>query len=193
MGFIVLSRYVVQNYPSLEAYCEDILTREDIVDLKSLRQRHTYLQNFSQKLMELKRSLDIIEFESGTILNFRKLEKAGITKADLQCFCDEVYDFVQADTYFSISSIKQEGFESELFDLGFSNCFYANLILADSRFSYTNAYGSIILYKGERVITIQSFFIDRVHKHGWIDVYDLMTELAERYDCKVDEKKRYYL
>lgn len=188
MGFIVLSRYVVQNYPSLEAYCEDILTREDIVDLKSLRQRHTYLQNFSQKLMELKRSLDIIEFESGKILNFRKLEKAGITKADLQSFCDEVYDFVQADTYFSISSIKQEGFESELFDLGFSNCFYANLILADSRFSYTNAYGSIILYKGERVITIQSFFIDRVHKHGWIDVYDLMTELEERYDCKVDEK-----
>src|SRR5699024_403003 len=30
MGFIVLSRYVIQNHASLEAFCEDILTGEDI-------------------------------------------------------------------------------------------------------------------------------------------------------------------
>ena len=37
MGFVVLSRYVVQHYPSLEAYFEDLLTRDDIVDLKPCR------------------------------------------------------------------------------------------------------------------------------------------------------------
>jgi hypothetical protein len=50
MGFIVLSKYVVQHYPSLEAYCEAILTREDIVDLRPLRGRLTYVQMFSIKM-----------------------------------------------------------------------------------------------------------------------------------------------
>ena len=39
MGFIVLSRYVVQNYPSLEAYCKDILTREEIVNIAPYKKR----------------------------------------------------------------------------------------------------------------------------------------------------------
>jgi hypothetical protein len=188
MGFIVLSRYVVQHYPSLEAYCEHLLTREDIIDLKPLRQRLTYVQMFSIKLMELKRNLDVIEFESGKILNFRKLERAGITKEDIRQFCDAVYEFVPECSYFTAQSLKTDGFDSELYDLGFSDWFYANLILADERFSYTNAFGNIVLYKGKKDIMIQSFLVDRVCAHGWIDTYDLMTELEGYFDCRVEDK-----
>lgn len=101
MGFVVLSRYVVQHHPSLEAYFEDLLTRDDIVDLKPCRKRFAYVQMFSQKLMELKRNLDVIEFEPNRILNFRKLAHAGITKEMIQDFCDAVYDAVPEGTYFS--------------------------------------------------------------------------------------------
>lgn len=188
MGFIVLSRYVVQHYPSLEAYCEYLLTREDIVDLKPYRQRLTYVQMFSIKLMELKRNLDVIEFEPGKILNFRKLAGAGMTKEDIRNFCDEVYNFIPEGSYFSAHSLKTHGFESELYDLGFSDWFYANVLLSDERFSYTNVFGNIILYKDKKDITIQSFLIDMVCAHDWIDVYDLMTELMERYGCTVSEK-----
>ena len=188
MGFIVLSRYVLQHYPSLEAYCEDLLTRADIVDLRPLRQRLTYVQMFSIKLMELKRSLDVIEFEPGQILNFRKLAKAGITKDDLRNFCSAVYDHIPEKTYFSIQTLKADGFESELYDLGFSDWFYANLLVSDDRFSYTNAFGNLLLYKGNKDITIQSFLLDRICAHGWIDVFDLMTELTDRYGCTIHEK-----
>jgi hypothetical protein len=188
MGFIVLSRYVVQHYPSLEAYCEHLLTREDIVDLKPLRQRLTYVQMFSIKLMELKRNLDIIEFEPGQILNFRKLSRAGITKEDIRQFCDAVYEFIPEGRYFTAQSLKADGFESDLYDLGFSDWFYANLILADERFSYTNVFGNIVLYKGKLDITIQSFLIDRICDHGWIDTFDLMTELENRFGCVASDK-----
>lgn len=188
MGFIVLSRYVVQHHPSLEAYCEHLLTREDIVDLKPLRQRLTYVQMFSIKLMELKRNLDVIEFEPGKILNFRKLERAGITKEDIRQFCDAVYEFVPEGSYFTAQSLKADGFESELYDLGFSDWFYANLLLSDERFSNTHVFGNIILYKGNADITIQSFLVDRICDHGWIDTYDLMTELEEVFACRLNDK-----
>ncbi|MBQ6719438.1 MAG: hypothetical protein IJN20_03690 [Oscillospiraceae bacterium] len=188
MGFIVLSRYVVQHYPSLEAYCEHLLTREDIVDLRPLRKRLTYVVMFSNKLMEMKRNLDVIEFEPGQILNFRKLARAGITKEDIRDFCDAVYDFVSDGKYFCSKSLKEEGFESELYDLGFSDWFYANLLISDERFSYTNAFGNIILCKERKDITIQSFLVNRICDHGWIDTYDLMTELEERFGCTPEDK-----
>lgn len=188
MGFVVLSRYVVQHYPSLEAYFEDLLTRDDIVDLKPCRKRFAYVQMFSQKLMELKRNLDVIEFEPNRILNFRKLARAGITKEMIQDFCDAVYDAVPEGTYFSSRSLRQDGFVSELYDLGFSDWFYANLLISDSRFSFGNMFGSLILYKGWENITIQSFLLSRVQEYGCVDVLDLMTELKERYGCEISEK-----
>lgn len=188
MGFVVLSRYVVQHYPSLEAYFEDLLTRDNIVDLKPCRKRFAYVQMFSQKLMELKRNLDVIEFEPDRILNFRKLARADITKEMIQDFCDAVYDAVPEGTYFSSRSLRQDGFVSELYDLGFSDWFYANLLISDSRFSFGNMFGSLILYKGRDNITIQSFLLSRVREHICVDVLDLMTELKERYGCEISEK-----
>lgn len=100
-----------------------------ILDLKSLRQRLTYVVLFSNKLMEMKRNLDIIEFDPGQILNFRKLSRAGITKEDIRQFCDAVYNFIPENSYFTAQSLKADGFESDLYDLGFSDWFYANVDL----------------------------------------------------------------
>ena len=187
MGFIVLSRYVIQNHSSLEAFCEDILTGEDIIDLTPYRKRFVYMQVFSQKLMELKRNLQIIEFEPNKIINFRKLEQSGISREMVQDFCDTVYDFVEDGTYFSAQSLKQDGFESELYDLGFSDWFYANLLISDERFSFGQMFGNIILYKGSESITIKSFEMNRIREYGSIDTYDLMSELTDRYGCKISE------
>lgn len=65
---------------------------------------------------------------------------------------------------------------------------YANLLISDSRFSFGNMFGSLILYKGRENITIQSFLLSRVQEHICVDVLDLMTELKERYGCEISEK-----
>lgn len=188
MGFSVYSRYAVQNHSSLEAFFYDLLTKEEIMDISGYRRRFVYVQMFSQKLMELKRGLQVIEFESNQIINFGKLEKSGITREMIQDFCDQVYDFVEDRQYFSAQSLRQAGFESELYDLGFSDWFYANLLISDNRFSSGTMFGNLILFKGKENITIKSFEMDLVRTYGSIDVYDLMTELTEKYGCKVSER-----
>ena len=188
MGLVVLSRYVIQNHPSLEAFCEDILTREDILDLTPYRKRLVYVQMFSQKLMELKRGLQVIEFEPNQIIQFRKLEQSGVTREMIRDFCDAVYDFTDDGSYFSIQSLRQDGFASDLDQLGFSDWFYANLLISDARFSYGNMFGNIILYRGHESITIKSFETDRIRAHGSIDIYDLMTELTDRFGCRISDR-----
>lgn len=110
------------------------MTSENTADISPYRKRFTYVQAFNVVLMGLKRNLTIIEFAPNQIVTFRKLESSGVTLGQLHDFCDSVYDYVDNNEYFSIKSIKQTGFVSELFELGFSDWFYSNLLLSDDRF-----------------------------------------------------------
>ncbi len=188
MGFSILCRYVYRNHSSLEAYFRYLLTKQEITDITPLRNRFAYVVSFSGTLVNMKNKLEILEFEPNHIITFQKLAAAGITREDLYEFCDHVSDFVQDETYFSVQSIKKAGFKSELFDYGFSDWFYANLLTSDDRFSNTKAFGNILLYKGEKRITIQSFEESLINEHGSIDVYDLMTEMEDKYGCRISDR-----
>ena len=188
MGFIVLSRYVVQNYPSLEAYFKDILTRDEIIDIADYKKRFACVQAFYMSLMELKRNLTVVEFEPGVLIQFHKLERDDVTREKVQEYCDSVYESVADGAYFSIQSLRQDGFEHELFELGFSDWFYSSLLLSDNRFAVAQMFGMPILCKSEASITIQSFLVNLIQEHKMIDVYDLMTELNDRYGCVVEDK-----
>ena len=143
---------------------------------------------FSQKLMELKRSLEVVEFEPNQILSFRKLEQSGVSRDMIKDFCDAVYDFIQEEEYFSAQSIKLAGFESDLYNLGFSAWFYANLLISDDRFSFGMMFGNLIFYKGKASITIKSFETKLIRSYGCVDTFDLMSELTDKYGCKISER-----
>ena len=186
MGFQVFSKYVLQHHDSLEGYFRELLTAEEILDISPYRRRFTYVAVFSQTLTELKRSRRIIEFEPNQIISMERLKRSGVTCEAIEEFCDAVYDYVGDGEYFSAQSLRVSGFSSELYDLGFSDWFYANLLTGDERFSYGIMFGAIILYKGRmehREITIKAFEISRIRAHGSIDRYDLAREMADVYGC----------
>ena len=110
----------------------------------------------------------------------------GITKDDLRAFCGRVYDFAEDNTYFTIQSIRQAGFDDELFELGFGDLFYANLILSDNRVSNCKMMGNIILYKGNIKITFRDFVTDIIRQHGSVDIIVLENELRDKYGCEFD-------
>ena len=188
IGFSVYSRYAVQNHASLEAFFEYLLTKEEIMDISAYKKRFVYVQMFYKKLKELKCGLRIIEFEPNQIISFKRLEESGVTKDMIQEFCNAVYDFIEDGEYFSAQSLRLAGYESELYDLGFSDWFYGNLLISDDRFSFGMMFGNLILYKGKADITIKSFETNLIRKHRCIDTYDLMSELTEQFGCNVTER-----
>lgn len=46
---------------------------------------------------------------------------------------------------------------------------------------------STILYKGHENISIKSFEMDRIKESGIVDRFDLITELIDRYGCKISD------
>jgi hypothetical protein len=188
MGFLVFTRCVLQNYESMDAYFRYLLTKDEIVDIVPYRKKFAYIQGFSGTLQDLKRQREVIEFEPNQFVNIHKLEKNGVTKENLQEFCNQVYDFLEDGAYFSVKSLQQNGFQADLFDLGFSDWFYSNVLATDLRFSHCNIYGNIVLYKGKLNISIQSFETALIRESGSLDCYDLMTKLEKEYGCRAKDK-----
>ena len=130
----------------------------------------------------------IVEFEPDKFITASKLEQSGITKDAIHGFRDEVYARTLGECFFSIQSLREDGFNAELFDYGFSNHFYSNLMVFDDRFSYGYVLGTHVFYKGFAEVSVRNFVESIIQKHGSIDAYDLMTELKEVYGCKGFEK-----
>ncbi|MCR5137754.1 MAG: hypothetical protein K6C12_11830 [Oscillospiraceae bacterium] len=187
MGFTVLSRYAFQHYPSLDAYYRDILTRSDFLDITPYKKRYTGAV-FYQTFQSLRENLDLIEFEPNQFIHIRQLQKSGITKENLQEFCDDVWNCAENGTFFSIRSLRKAGFDSELFDLGFEDLFYAAVLQSDERFSSGQVYGTTVFLKDRKNVTIRGLIESLVKEQKSMDMLDLLTVLQEEFGCHPENR-----
>ena len=188
MGFQVLSRYVIRNYPSLEAYFRSLLMDKEILNMNPIKYRFRGIAMFYQTFQEIRKNLDLIEFEPDQYIGIRKLEQSGVTKEDLLDFCDEVFNAVNEGEYFSICSLRKNGLKSELFDLGFSDIFYAGILQADDRLSYSEMLGTTMFRLGKERLSIRSLVEGLVREEGSIDFIDLLNLLNDDYGCSIQHR-----
>ena len=183
MGFVVQSGYILQNYPNAEAYCRYLFTNDEVVDLVPIRKRLSQVQAFYAQLALLKAKRIVIETERGKLTQYSKLEKEGLTKKKIQEFCDAVYNFIPDDTFFSIQTLMQDGFKSDIFKLGFTDRCYANILGVDPRFAISQILATPILYKGDRHLNAASFIRSIVEKKEGMTLDELGVVLRSRFGC----------
>lgn len=186
MGFLVGSSYVIQNYPTAEAYFDHLLTSDDIIDVAPISKRYTGLTTYSAYLAGLKHDMRIIEFEPYQYINIRCLEKLGFTKEKLREYGSQVWSYLIDDRYFTIQSIKNDGFTSELDCLGFGDLFYASLLKEDGRFSWQRVGNAVVLNPKGESFTVHDFLVDYITNAGSINVDDFSLELREKFGIELD-------
>lgn len=186
MGFLVGSTYVIQHYPTAEAYFDHLLTSEDVVDVAPISKRYTGLTTYSAYLAKIKHDMRIIEFEPYQYINIRRLEKLGFTKEKLREYGSQVWSYLVDDGYFTIQSIRNDGFSSELDGLGFGDLFYASILKEDERFSWQRVGNSVVFNPKGNPFTIHDFLVDYITNAGSVNVDDFSLELRERFGIELD-------
>lgn len=186
MGFLVGSTYVIQNYSTAEAYFDQLLTTDDVVDVAPISRRYTGLTTYSAYLAGIKHDMRIIEFEPYQYINIRRLEKLGFTKAKLREYGSQVWSYLVDDRYFTIQSIRNDGFTSELDVLGFGDLFYASILKEDGRFSWQRVGNAVVLSPKGNSFTVHDFLVDYITNAGSVNVDDFSLELRERFGIELD-------
>ena len=184
LGFLINSTYAVSTkYSNAAVYIRHLLTDDDVVDASDFPRSLTILQAYQSELADLKAKREIIEFQSNKhYINIRRLEQNGITHSMLDDYCCKAESFVDRDTYFTVTSLRQDGFQHELDDLYFDEWFYSSLLAEDrERFTCQRMGGNRLFYSGKTNIQLTTFLEWILEQNTKMELDDLMDLLSQRY------------
>lgn len=194
LGFRVYadnSGYVVKNhYSSAAAYFRELLTIDDVVDMREKNSSLYFIGSYTSELYGLRAAYEIIEYSPLCYINIRRLQDFGVNKEQLQEYCKAVATRYEQGEYFTLKSLRQDGFDHPLHDLGFDDWFYASILAEDREtFSYHRVGGTKLLTRGNKVAQFSQFLANLLEAHRKIDMFDLMSLLESRYDIVMNRNK----
>lgn len=190
LGFKLYSNYAVKDkFSSATEYFNHLLTKDDITYIDNFPSEVKEIISYISQLHKLKADYEIIEFFPNKYINFRKLQQAGITKEMLRSYCNDVLNFVGESKYFTLCSLRKEGFSHELDDLGFDDWFYTSILVEDkNNFSYQRIGGNKVMLRGKFNVLLEEFleFIVFSQDSLSIDIYELSGLLQSFYSVSVN-------
>lgn len=193
IGFKVYSSYAVADkYSSATEYFNILLTREDVTNVEVIPSKVKEIIAYTAQLYKLKADYEIIEFSPNKYIHFRKLNEFGITKEALQMYCEDVVNFVGEGKYFTLYSLRNEGFSHELDDLGFEDWFYTSLLVENKEnFSYQRIGGNKVMIAGNFEIRFEEFLESIVFRQETlsIEVKDLEDIIKQQYNININTWK----
>lgn len=150
LGYKVYSSYIISDkYISAKSYFLDILLKEDYIDITELPKGMRNIVMFNQTLRELKEAYELIEDDWQNYVSFNVLLRQGVTKKDLEDFCDWVYENT-GDECFTIHNLRKRGLHHKVFDLGYNERFYGGIVSENrARFASIRKAGSKLIRKGK--------------------------------------------
>lgn len=190
LGFVVNSGYALQNHPTASAYFTHLLTKDDVYDVRDILNHYGSIQMFNQTYSELLKNHQIFLFEKDQIITLRRMEKLGITEENMEAYCEAVRDFVEDNTYFTLVSLRQDGFTHPLEQLGFDDYFYVSLLGSSEGFSSQRAYGSIVLYRGERTghFSRADFLVSLLREYESVDLDEFIGDVQNRFGVSIPSR-----
>ena len=175
------------NYSSASNYFFQLLQKDEIIKLDNISLRIKNLPMFVLQVYKLKEDYDIIEFLPNYFIKFSKLEKLGITKEDLKQYCLDVLSFIGKNKYFTLFSLKKEGFYHKLDDLGFEDYFYTSILIEDrERISYKRIGKNKLMHSSNEGSSFEIFLENIVYQQEklYIEIYELNDLLKEKYNLQ---------
>lgn len=194
LGFHVYpgySGYIVKNsFSGATDYFRTILTQNDIVDMREYDAAIRNIATYSSELNKLRSDYEIVEFSQLQYINIRRLNEAGITKEYIKSYCNTVANQYERGEYFTVTSLRRDGFTHEMDDLGFDEWFYASVLLEDQeRFSYQRIGGTRIFLCGKSGANLGDMLVWLLETRQKIDFYDLIDLLENHYGITLPKEK----
>lgn len=191
LDFRVYSGYVVKNtYTTAADYFRYLLTTDDIVDARNISKSIQSVVAYSSELYKLRADYEIVEFSPLQYINIRRLNAVGVTIDHFENYCKAVSNNYEKGDYFTVTSLRRDGFTHEMDDLGFEEWFYASVLLEDrERFSYQRIGGTRVFLRGRAGANLGDMLVWLLEKYQKIDFYDLKDLLENHYGIVLPKEK----
>ena len=189
LGFHPYQGYVISTrYPGAAAYFRHLLTDGDVADMTRRADLLADISIYTSELADLKAQREIVEFLPRQYVTLRRLRSIGVDAGTLADYCAAVHAFTRSGRYFTIVSLRREGFAHPLDDLGFDQWFYGSLLAEDpERFAHLRIGGTRLFCRGREAIRPADFlrWLVEAEPSGRADIYELHETLERQYGISV--------
>ena len=189
--FAGYSGYVIKNtYSSATDYFHTILTQDDIVDIREYENAIRSMATYDSECRRLRNAYEIIEFSPLQYINIRRLNEVGVTKDHLKEYCNVISKRYEKGEYFTVTSLRNDGFTHSMDDLGFEEWFYSSVLFEDrENFSAQRIGGTRIFLRGKPNGNFNDMLVWLLGKYQKIDFYDLLDLLKNQYGISLPKDK----
>ena len=193
VGYQIRSSFVLsERYNSVDDYFRSMILSEDYFINEHLPVYRT--QSFGFVIYNLEKNFEIFKVEKDVYITYKKLSEAGITIDNIMDYKNSLLEFIEEEEndYFTLFSIREEGFENPLDELGFSDIFYERLIWTFEEFRAIQTSTGYIFKKTNQILSLKGFLFDYVSERRIVKLEDLIDDIKDVYDIILDASKMIY-
>ncbi len=193
VNYQIKSNFVLSStYNSIDEYFRTTILSEDYFTNEHLDVYKT--QSFKAVLYNLEKTFEIFTIEKDVYITFKKLKEAGITLDVILDYKHSLLNFIEEDDrFFTLYTVREEGFEHYLDSLGFSDIFYERLIFAFEEFRGTQVSNTYIFRKTNSAVSLRDFLYKYVSTKRVIKLEDLIDQIEQSYNVILESSKAIFL
>lgn len=194
VNYQIRNNFVLSDrFNSIDDYFRNRILSEDYFINEHLAIYRT--QSFGTVLYNLEKNFEIFKIEKDVYITYKKLSGVGVTLDEIMDYKKALIEFIGKDEnkYFTIHSIREEGFEHPLDELGFSQIFYERLIWAFEEFRAIQTSTSYILKKANTTLSLREFLYHYVSEKRVVKLEDLVDDIEKVYNVMLETSKVIYL
>lgn len=128
LGYRVDDQLAVRlRYPNSTTFLEQLIFSNDYVRTEQHRVLRTDMAG--RLLKNLERHARLILLDKGFYITDRCLSRAGVTEKDISEYREAVESYVSEGDFFTLVSLRKDGFTHPLEEIGFEDLFYESILL----------------------------------------------------------------
>ena len=191
IGFHVYADYIVRDtYASAVEYFRSVLTSRDVLDMRGNGKELQRVVAYSSELYSLRAAYKIVEFSPLQYVSINRLAEHGVTAQTLRAYCEDVARRYEPGEYFTVTSLRADGFMHPLDDLGFDEWFYGSVLLEDRElFSYQRIGGTRLFMRGNAPVRLGGLLTELLEHEQKANIYELRDTLEEHFGIVLSKDK----
>ena len=192
IGYKFYSNYIISDkYDSSKDYFKKYLLQNDLFSLKELDRDIYNSQSLAAAVNNLKSDFEIIEYDFKKFININRIEKLiGIKKDELIDYYDHAVKYAQ-DEFFTVASLRYDGFEHKIDKLGFEDYFYSSILSENKNLKILRTGRNRLFCKTSKSFTLLDFIEWYIYSKDEfsIELYDLIDELKYIYHLSYERRQ----
>lgn len=195
LGYNSFSGYLLsKKWISAKDYFINLITKNDVFDLKKIDNRLKNITSFTSYLYEYEKNLDIFLIRKDLFINIRRLyEKLQISKKYLEQKIEKILSLIDDNEYFTIDSLISKGFKEFVRQYGFEDTFYVSLLKKVSNIQSIKFDNYCLFRKSSKIFTKTTFIESIIYSNGAMTIYDIENYLHDVYGIKANFEKLEYM